>query len=257
MTDRDQLGRSEKNASLLREECISCRVRDSSSSAPPETDKSHVVWRRYCALALVLSTLSVLLCAVTWSENASAHRRLLLVEERLKASLTIDDPQLDAKIQALLDRKLVLFPTSSVDAGSGGSSPARSRTIRQVSSPTVAPSDCLCPPGNSSPSSLPFFFYFFFKLSCCPLPSLNKYLGYILYKPLCIMRCSFILRKVPTNPQSPPSTLTPSSTHPVIKEKCGNTGGGRTMYSSFPAPKLPLTARVTAHSLIVAQHSMR
>lgn len=168
MTDRDQLGRSEKNASLLREECISCRVRDSSSSAPPETDKSHVVWRRYCALALVLSTLSVLLCAVTWSENASAHRRLLLVEERLKASLTIDDPQLDAKIQALLDRKLVLFPTSSVDAGSGGSSQARSRTIRQVSSATVAPSDCLCPPGNSSPSSLPFFFYLFLNFHVAP-----------------------------------------------------------------------------------------
>ncbi len=158
MTDRDQLGRSEKKASSLPSDCC-CGVRDSSSSAPPETDKSHVVWRRYCTLALVLSTLSVLLCAVTWSENVSAHRRLLLVEERLKASIAIDDPQLDAKIQAILDNKLMLFPTS-VDAGSG-SSQARSRTIRQVSSATDAPTDCLCPPGNSSPSSLLFFFFLF------------------------------------------------------------------------------------------------
>jgi hypothetical protein len=97
-------------------------------------------------LALVISTLSVLLCAVTWSQNDSTHRRLLLVEERLKASLTIDDPQLDVKLQALLDNKLMLFPTSLSDAGS---SQTRSRTIRQVAS---APADCLCPPGNSSPS---------------------------------------------------------------------------------------------------------
>lgn len=169
MTDRDQLGRSEKKASSLPSDCC-CGVRDSSSSAPSETDKSSGrVWRRYCALALALSTLSVLLCAVTWSQNVSAHRRLLLVEERLKASLTIDDPQLDAKIQALLDNKLMLFPVSS-DAGSG-SSPARTRTIRQVSSSaTAAPGECLCPPGNSSPSlflflcvsSSPISFHFFF-----------------------------------------------------------------------------------------------
>lgn len=156
MTDRDQLGRSdEKKASaLLASPDCCCGVGDTSSSSGPLNGKSHLVWRRYCVLALAISTLSVLLCAVTWSQNASTHRRLLLVEERLKASLTIDDPQLDVKLTALLDNKLMLFPdsssssSSSGDAGSG-SSQARSRTIRQAAS---APADCLCPPGNSSPS---------------------------------------------------------------------------------------------------------
>jgi hypothetical protein len=151
MTDRDQLGRSdEKKASALltsTADCC-CGIVDASSSSGPADGKSHLVWRRYCVLALVISTLSVLLCAVTWSQNASTHRRLLLVEERLKASLTIDDPQLDVKLQALLDNKLMLFPSSFSDAGSG-SSQARSRTIRQVAS---EPADCLCPPGNFSPS---------------------------------------------------------------------------------------------------------
>lgn len=157
MTDRDQLGRSEKksSSSLLASDC-SCRVGHSSSL--PETDNKScdgLVWRRYCALALVLSTLSVLLCAVTWSQNVSAHRRLLLVEEQLKASLTVDDPQLDAKIQVLLENKLMLFSTNSNDPA--GSGQTRSRTIRQVSSATTTPAECLCPPGNSSPSLLLFF----------------------------------------------------------------------------------------------------
>lgn len=172
MTDGDQLGPSEKKTSSLLSDCR-CGVRDSSSSAPPESDKSYVVWRRYCALALVLSTLSVLLCAVTWSQNASAHRRLLLVEERLKASITIDDPQLDAKLAALLDNKLMLFSTSA-DAGSG-SSQARSRTIRQVASATAAPIECLCPPGNYSPSFiLNLCTFFLFSLIAYPPPATSK-----------------------------------------------------------------------------------
>lgn len=161
MTDRDQLGRPEKKASSLPSDCC-CPVRDSSSPTLPETDNNKscgLVWRRYCALALVLSTLSVLLCAVTWSQNVSAHRRLLLVEEQLKASLTIDDPQLDAKIQVLLENKLMLFSTNADPAGSGSSQP-RSRTIRQVSSATTTPAECLCPPGNSSPSLLLIFHSF-------------------------------------------------------------------------------------------------
>jgi hypothetical protein len=165
MTDRDQLGRSdEKKASaLLATSDCCCGVGDASSSGPPD-GKSHLVWRRYCVLALAISTLSVLLCAVTWSQNASTHRRLLLVEERLKASLTIDDPQLDVKLQALLDNKLMLFPGSSPGDAGSGSSQARSRTIRQAAS---APVDCLCPPGNSSPSyhrliQHRFFFFFHF-----------------------------------------------------------------------------------------------
>ena len=166
MTDRDQLGRSdEKKASaLLATSDCCCGVGDASSSGPPD-GKSHLVWRRYCVLALAISTLSVLLCAVTWSQNASTHRRLLLVEERLKASLTIDDPQLDVKLQALLDNKLMLFPGSSPGDAGSGSSQARSRTIRQAAS---APVDCLCPPGNSSPSyhrliQHRFFFFHFWN----------------------------------------------------------------------------------------------
>lgn len=141
MADRDLASRSEKTVGSS--DCC-CRVANPSSSLA-ETDKSWMVWRRYCALALVLSTLSVLLCAVTWSENASVHRRLLAVEERLKNSLALDDPQFDTKMGTLLDNKMMLFATN---ADLAGSSQARSRSIRQVTSATAAPAECLCPPGT-------------------------------------------------------------------------------------------------------------
>lgn len=163
MTDRDHAGRSDekRDSTLLTPSDCCC---GNSSPSRQLDNKNHLVWRRYCTLALVLSALSVLLCAVIWSQNASAHRRLLLVEQRLKTSLTIDDPQLDAKLQALLDSKLVHLPTSA----DVGSSPARNRITRQVGS---APADCLCPPGNSSPpSSLMdshFFSYLYFLLHLC------------------------------------------------------------------------------------------
>ncbi|KAI9561664.1 hypothetical protein GHT06_012624 [Daphnia sinensis] len=142
MTDRDPNGRSDekKSSALLTSSDCYCGVGPSSQL----DSKNHLAWRRYCALALVLSALSVLLCAVTWSQNASTHRRLLLVEQRLKNSLTIDDLQLDAKLQALLDSKLMLLPASA-DAGSG-SSQARSRIARQAAS---TPAECLCPPEGS------------------------------------------------------------------------------------------------------------
>ena len=162
MADRDLANRSEKTILRpLTSDCC-CGVGDSSSLAPAKTDKSYLAWRRYCGLALVLSTLSVLLCAVTWSENASVHRRLLLVEERLKSSLAIDDPQFDAKMAALFDNRMMLF-AANADNMAGSSSPARSRNIRQVASATAAPAECLCPPGNSSPSPALFFFFFFFS----------------------------------------------------------------------------------------------
>lgn len=161
MTDHDPTGRSDekKPSTLLTSSDCYCGVGNSLPSGQLDS-KNHLVWRRYCALALVLSALSVLLCAVTWSQNASAHRRLLLVEQRLKTSLTIDDPQLDAKLQALLDSKLMLLPASA-DAGSG-SSQARSRIARQVAS---TPAECLCPPGNSSSPSLSLYYLWILYVS--------------------------------------------------------------------------------------------
>jgi len=81
-------------------------------------------WRRYgCALALLLSALSVVLCGVNWSQQAAMARRLSSVEQQL-AELT------------------------------SGSSQVHSRTIRQVAS-SSAPAECQCPPGKNW--SFPFF----------------------------------------------------------------------------------------------------
>lgn len=92
-----------------------------------------VGWRQYCFWALVLSAASVLVCAVNWSQGVSTERRLRLIEERLSA----DDPQLLAKIESLIDARLLVPPVS--DAAFLG----RVRTVRQAA-------DCACPPGNAA-----------------------------------------------------------------------------------------------------------
>lgn len=159
-------------------DCV-CGVRDSS---PPPTENSIIsdssnssghgknsaltVWRRYCALALVLSTASLLLCAVTWSQNVSAQRRLQLIEERLGMD---DQLAMDIKLEELIDRKLAQEIAATAAAGSssgqdvvdasggglGALMQTRSRrTIRQVGVATAATSECMCPPGKSRNSKL-------------------------------------------------------------------------------------------------------
>jgi len=164
-------------------DCV-CGVRDSS---PPPTESSIIsdssshgrgknsatVWRRYCALALVLSTASLLLCAVTWSQNVSAQRRLQLIEERLGMD---DQLAMDIKLEELIDRKLAHEIAAAaaaaaetgqdVVAASGGGLGAlmqtRSRrTIRQVGVATAATSECMCPPGKSRNSRLHTFILLF------------------------------------------------------------------------------------------------
>ena len=115
-------------------------------ASPPASSEGKgaatVTWRRCCGLALGLSVLSVLLCAVNWSQNAATLRRLELAEQRLAA----------------FDAMMETMQTSS--------SQARSRTIRQVASSSAATSaECQCPPGKTIFFSFTFGPFSFGSLS--------------------------------------------------------------------------------------------
>ena len=164
-------------------DCV-CGVRESSpessiisgDSSSSNGKNSLLIWRRYCALALVLSTASLLLCAVTWSQNVSSQRRLQLIEQRLGMD---DQLAIDIKLEELIERKLaqeLAAAAAGGDASGGGltalmQAQARSRrTIRQVGVATAATSECMCPPGKSNRLHTFLFFYFLLPLRSSQFP---------------------------------------------------------------------------------------
>ena len=106
------------------------------------------MWRRGCALALLLSALSLVLCTLTWLENSSMQRRLLLVESQLAAQA--DDGRLQQRIESLLQQQQLESSSSSSSTSSSSPLP-HVRTARQVSS---GAGECVCPPGKPLPRSI-------------------------------------------------------------------------------------------------------